>query len=234
MAAVARHPQGPPKDADASELFQLLTKLPKPSKLIDFPRKNPETDEAVFQLALVPLTEAEFMGARAAAEAYARMMLDDKDKSKTPGDSLGYKDIYVNALYVELLARACRDPKFPTLKVPVWPQGAQQIRQMVFPDEIAILFESYSFWQSEAGPIISHMDLEEMRAWIALLAKGGSSVPLASLSSGAKNELLIFMAAQLLSFWTGSSSVGSPPEELVKTNDGEQPPPVPTADILDT
>ena len=231
--SAARHPQGPPKDADASELFQLLTKIPKPSKTIDFPRKN-EQGEPVFQLVLVPLTEAEFMGARAAAEAYARMMLDDKDKSKTPGDSLGYKDLYVNSLYVELLARACRDPKYTKLNVPIWPQGSQQIRQMCFPDEIAVLFEAYSFWQSEAGPIISHMELDEMKAWIALLAQGGSSVPLASLSSGAKNDLLLFMAATLQNFWTGSSSVGSPPEESEKINDGEQPPPSPVADVLDT
>jgi hypothetical protein len=222
---------GPPTHAEPSALVAKLAAIPKPSTVVPFPRKDPATGEPVFMIALVPLTEAELMKCRAAAEAYARMMLDDKDKTKTPGDSLGYKDLYVNAIYVELLAIACRDPDPEMkLKVPVFPQGAQEIRQRCFPDEIAVLFEAYSNWQTEAGPIVSHMSEAEMNAWIEVLAKGLSTVPLSALSSEMRNELLIFTARRLQSFLTGSSSSGAPPDESPPTLDGEQPPPKPSAD----
>jgi hypothetical protein len=217
----------PPKHIDPGELFARLAG-PRPSKVIDFPRKD-EAGKPLFQMAIVPLTEGELMACRAAAEAYARKMLDDESKTKTPGDSLGYKDLYINAVYVEYIARACRYPD--ELEMLVFPTGSPELRKRLYTDEIAVIFEACEIWQSESGPIVSRMGDGEMEAWIALLAEGASQVPLSALSSAAKNGLLLFMASRLHALRTDRSSPGSPLDVSAPTVDGEGPPPAAVADV---
>jgi hypothetical protein len=216
----------PPRHVDPGELFARLAG-PRPSKIIDFPRKD-EAGKPLFQMALVPLTEGELMRCRAAAEGYARKMLDDESKTKTPGDSLGYKDIYINAVYVEYISLACRYPD--ELEMLVFPTGSPELRKRLYPDEIAVIFDACQIWQSESGPIVSRMGDGEMEAWIALLAEGASQVPLSALSSDAKSGLLLFTVARLHDLRTGKSSPGSPPDASAPTVDGEGPPPPAVAD----
>jgi hypothetical protein len=223
---------GPPTNVDPGALFAKLTSVPRPFKVIDHPRKDPETGQAIIQIALVPLTEGQLMACRAGAEAYSRLMLKDDDGKKTPGDSLGYRDLYVNAVYVEFLARACRHPG--NLAFPVFPNGADQIRQNLTSDEVAVLFAACELWQAESGPIVSTMSAEEMQAWIDVLAEGASRVPLSQLSSAAKNDLLLHMASRIRSYSTGSFSPGSPAGSSVPSlpsAEGEGPPPAPTIDV---
>lgn len=216
----------PPRNVEPGELFARLAG-PRPSKIIDFPRKG-EDGKSPFQMAIVPLTEGELMRCRAAAEAYARKMLDDESKTKTPGDSLGYKDLYINAVYVEYISLACRYPDM--LDMLVFQTGSPELRQRLYSDEIAVIFEACEIWQSESGPIVSHMSDGEMEAWIALLAEGASRVPLSVLSSAAKTDLLLFMASRLQPFLTAKSSPGSLPDASAPIPDGEGPPPAAVAD----
>jgi hypothetical protein len=210
----------PPTNIDPAALFAKLTAVPRPHKIIDHPRNDPETGKPIIQIALVPLTEGNLMACRAAAEDYARMMLKDPEK-KVPGDSLGYKDLYVNAVFVEFLARCCRHPLM--LQLPVFPMGAEQIRQNLTSDEVSVLFTAAEIWQSESGPIVSSMTAAEMTSWVDVLAEGASRVPLSRLSSAAKDTLLLTMAAQLRSYSTGKSSPGSPQDEPSSVPDGEGP-----------
>jgi hypothetical protein len=223
---------GPPSNIDPGALFAKIVAVPRPHKIIDHPRLDPETGKPIIQIALTPLTEGQLMACRAAAESYARMMLKDDDKSKTPGDSLGYRDLYVNAVFVEFLARACRHPAM--LQFPVFPGGSDQIRQNLTSDEVAVLFSAAEIWQSESGPIVSTMSEPEMKAWVDVLAEGASRVPLSALSSEARNDLLLFMAVQLRNYSTGRFSPGSPADGSAPSTgvpDGEGPPPPMVADV---
>jgi hypothetical protein len=79
-------------------------------------------------------------------------------------------------------------------------------------DEQAVLMRHYLQTQAEVGPIMSDMSQFEMDAWIEVLGKGGSSAPLASLSSEQASALVMYMASRLCDSPTDSSSPGTPPE----------------------
>lgn len=227
---------GPPSKVEPSALFARLVGADRPSVIVPFPRKGGD-GEPVGQIALVPLVEAEVMACRSAAEQYASMMLDKpEDKGgKVPRDSIGYRDVYVNELYVECLARACRDPVskdgvLVASNVPTFP-SPQHMRQWLFPDEITVLFERYAIWQSESGPIVSQMSEPELDAWIKVLAEGASRVPLAALSSAGQRDLILHLVSRLRTCKTDTSSAGSPLDEPPTPPEGSQdevpPPPAP-------
>jgi len=198
----------PPARIDPSDLWGQLTTLPRPTKEIGYPRRHPVTgDWLEARVSVQVLTEAELMSARAAADTYAKSVLKDAQKS---GDAnLGYQDIYRNALVVEVIVRACRAPGMPG-NPPAFP-NAELARKFVTSDEFAVLFQAYCDFQAESGPIISMMTNDEMEQWLERLAEGASQVPLAALSSDAKNLLLLHSASRLRALRTGSGSAGPPP-----------------------
>ena len=210
---------GPPKDVAPVDLWVKLTQAPRPRLPFEFARKHPTMGEAITgKIVFQPITEAELMACRAAAEEYAKLQL----KEKSPQDgSLGYREIFRSAVNVEFLYRASLNATNPNAK---FAPSSAALRQYLFPDEIAFLAEAAQSWQTETGPIVSTMTPEEMEAWVSRLAKGASHVPLAVLSSGAKNDLLLFMAARLANSSTGSGSVGSPPGASSPTPSESQPP----------
>jgi len=201
---------GPPANVEPADLWAKLTTLPRPTQDVPFPRRHPVTKEWMQdKLSVQVLTEAELMSARAAADIYAKDLLKDVQRS---GDAnLGYQDIYRNALVVEVIVRAYRSPNMPG-KPPAFP-SSQQARKFLTADEFAVLFQAYCTFQAESGPILSSMTPEEMNAWLDRLAEGASSVPLAALSSDAKNQLLLHSALLLRKSRTGNGSPGSPPSE---------------------
>lgn len=171
-------------------------------------------DEPVGQLRIRILTQEEQMICTAAAEEFARKHIKDGKK-----DELGYERLYMDAVCVEVLFRACRDaedperPAFPTPKA---------IREKLTTEECAKLFEHYLTVQLELGPTVITMSDEEMEAWIDRLVEGGSAFPFDSLSSDLQKIVLLHMAYQLRSSPTDTSSVGSQPEETLP-NDSEKP-----------
>lgn len=195
---------GPPKDIPASQLWLKLQTLPRPFKLVDFPRQGSD-GQPVGQLAIRILTQEEQMICTAAAEEFVRKHIKDGKK-----DELGYERLFSDAVSVEVLYRACRDaddperPAFPTPK---------QIREQLTTEECGKLFEYYLTVQLELGPTVISMSDEEMEAWIDRLAEGGSAYPLDSVSSDRQKILFLYMAFQLRSSRMGTASVGSPPEE---------------------
>jgi hypothetical protein len=209
---------GPPKDVSGVDLWTKLTQLPRPQLPFEFSRKHPTTGEPTTgKVVLQPITEAELMACRAAAEEYARLQLRDK----APQDgSLGYREIFRSAVLVEFLWRATLDANAKARFAP----SSAAIRQYLFPDEIAVLYEAAQTWQTETGPIVSQMSPEEMEAWVKRLAEGAGHVPLAVLSSAAKNDLLRFLAVRLAKSSTVSGSVGSPPDGSSASPSEGQPP----------
>lgn len=202
----------PPKSVEPVALFQRLVETPRPTTRIKYPRrkfddKGRPTGELVdVEVAIWVLTESELAKTRATAEKFAKLMLGDPELST--GKHLGYEELYRNACVVEAVCLAVRDPA--DTKQAFFP-NPDLARRHVTSDEWAALFEAYCLWQAESGPLVSEMDQAEMDAWLRVLEEGGSRVPLARLSSGARAALLMHSVSLLQKSRVGSGSSGSPP-----------------------
>lgn len=188
-------------------LWAAITEMPRPSRVVDFPRKN-EAGEPVGQVRIRVLTQEESMMCSAAAESFARKHI--KELPKSDDMARGYGDIYSNAAAVEVLWRACRQVEdvnqalFPTAKM---------IRDHLSADEVGVLFSSYLAVKAELGPVIGEMSEDEVEGWIRRLVEGGSSYPLGSLSWEMRDQLQMLTAQRLYPYLTATSSPGSPPAE---------------------
>jgi hypothetical protein len=211
MTANATKSPGPPAAADPETLWAKITQLPRATTDLAFPRRHPTTGEMFEQtVKLWVLTEAELMGARAAAEKFAKELLSDGDLA-TSGH-LGYADIYRNELVVELMCRAVRSDN---VAIPFFP-SPKAARQYVTSDEWTVLFNAYCDFQLESGPILAHMDEATMNAWVEKLMEGARRSPLARLSSAQRDALLMHTASLLRQSLTGSGSLGEPLSEWSK------------------
>jgi hypothetical protein len=199
---------GPP-NVEPSALWSALQVMPRPFKVVDFPRRHPDTDEPIGQLVMWPLTQNEQMACTGEADRFAKKML--REAQRKDETNLGYETIYSNEVAVQVLYRACRDvndhskPAFP---LPV------ELRDKLSADEVGALFALYCSVQVELGPIVTRMSKEEMEAWVKALVEGGQYDPFPLLSLETQHHLLNFMASQLVSFWTRTSSAGSLPGDL--------------------
>ena len=199
-------PKGPPKDVAPSELWTALTNIPRPWKVVDFPRVDPITGDPIGQVAIWVLTQEEQIAASAEADQVAKRIC--KDAQKNGEANLGYEIVYGNEATVQVLYRACRDVK--DLSRPAFP-SASLLRKQLSVDEISVLAIHYMQVQGTIGPIIASMTAEEEKLWIGRLAEAGDVFPTGLLSSREQERLLLSMASQLVSFWTGTSSPGSAP-----------------------
>ena len=197
----------PEEEIKPAALWAAITEMPRPSRVVDFPRKN-EAGEPIGQVRIRVLMQEESMMCSAAAEAFARKHI--KELPKSDDMARGYGDIYSNAAAVEVLWRACRQVDdvnqalFPTSKM---------IRDHLSADEVGVLFSSYLAVKAELGPIIGEMSEDEVEGWIKRLVEGGSSYPLGSLSWEMRDQLQMRTAQRLYPSLTGTSTPGSPPAE---------------------
>jgi hypothetical protein len=199
---------GPPENISPSELWVQLTQMPRPHRVVDFPRKDHVTGNAVGQIAIWPLTQEESMVCQKAAEVYARSMLKEYLPKKDDAQE-GYLNLYRNAAAVEVLARACR--RVENLKLPTFPSPTL-IRKELTHDEIGILTSHYHRVQSEIGPYVTEFSTEELDAWVKRLEEGGSAYFLDLLASDAKDSLIMHLVSQLQSYSTDSGSLGEQQE----------------------
>jgi hypothetical protein len=195
------------KEMDASDLWLALTALPRPHTVVPFPRNLPGTTAPVGEIALWPLTQEEQMASNAEADRFTKKLL--KDPQQKDQANLGYHHTYGNEAAVQVLFRACRDPK--NLERPAFPSPTL-MRQRLSTDEIGVLFNTYCTVAAEIGPIVAYMSKEEREGFITRLADGGSAFPFDSLSWEQQRILVSSMASQLLDCWTAMCSLGSPPD----------------------
>ncbi|MBS2017192.1 MAG: hypothetical protein JST00_30185 [Deltaproteobacteria bacterium] len=201
---------GPPPNIPPSELWSALQQMPRPYRVVDFPRKR-EDGTPIGQLAIWVLTPAEQIAANLAAERIIREAVKASlpKEALTEKDLLGYQVAFTNAAQIEILLRACRDASDVTR--PAFP-NARAIRDHLTVDECACLIEAYFDVAAQVGPIIASLSQDDADAWIDRLIEGGSHDPLGSFSSGALRTLLRTSVARLTRSPTVSSSAGSPPE----------------------
>ncbi len=192
----------PPDDLTPQELWASLTAMPRPTRLVDYPRINPATEKPVGQVAMWILTQQEHMRAGIAAEKLVRTELADAKK----GESIGYEVAYANASAVEVLVRSCR--KATSLKEPAFPSPLD-LRNVATTDEISVLFQNYLDLAGQVGPIVGALTKEQADAWVDRLVEGGSRDPLGSCSSDVLRTLLRTSVARLRMSPTASSSAGS-------------------------
>jgi len=201
-----------PENVEASELWLALTVLPRPHRIVPFPRSLPGTDTPVGDLAIWPLTQEEQMAANAEADRWTKRLL--KDPQLKDQANLGYHHTYANEVAIQVLWRACRDPK--RIERAAFPSPAL-MRERLSTDEVGVLFNNYCTVQSEIGPIVAYMSKEEREAWILRLEEGGSAFPFDSLSWEQQRILVTSMASQLVSCWMAMCSLGSPPDVSAST-----------------
>lgn len=205
-----------PKEETGSELWHLLTSIPRPTRKVPIPRKLPGTSESVGEVPIWPLTHGELIESNAAAEQRMRTLF--KDENKKDELNLGYQHSFANELAVQHLWRACRDPNDVTK--PAFPSPKAMSVAMTG-DEIGVLYNSFLAVQAELGPITTTMSDEEYEAWVKLIAKSGSADPFVTLSSDLQMTLVVSMASHLASYWTDTSSAGSLQDEATSQPSSE-------------
>jgi hypothetical protein len=206
---------GPAKNADASELWIKLTELPRPvSAKFAFRAKGKDVGDMVFWV----LTAGELSRSHAAANRSAKELIDDPDAKV---GNLAYEEIYQDQKAIHLMSLACRqpdDPRFPTFL------SAEDVRNNLTDDEIAVALQAYGSFRRESGPIISETTPEEMEAWIQLLSEGASRFPLARASGEVQTDLVMYLIEKLKrASSTATSSAGSPPEGSSTPKPDEEP-----------
>lgn len=229
--------KGPPEHIEANELVTLLETLPRPHKIVPYPRKLPGTSQPISHLGIVAAYMTDKIMAQAAAHKYAMGVLADPEKAIKEGrtklsedeiHSLGYNGIFKNAAALELLQRVCmlarrkrgsdsRDLGADDyeLKLPLEPAFASVswMRKFCTDDEIGVLTATFLRAQSEIGPIVALLSDAECDLWIERLIQGGVALdPLDSLASGALIDLLKRSAFHLRNLRMGRSSSGEPLE----------------------
>lgn len=193
----------PPENVSPAQLYTELSRMPRPHRVVPFPRKDPATGEPIGHVALVPLSQKETLESTIAAELLVRERLP----SAKTGESVGYDVAFGDASAVEQLFRACREPGDVTKLV--FPSAAAV--RTLSADEIAVLYQSYLDTRAEVGPIFSAMTQKESDAWLDRLIEGGNEVDhLAFFSLAGLRSLVRTSVARLRSSQTEPSSVGSP------------------------
>lgn len=195
----------PPKDISAKDLFVKLTEAPRPSEIIDWPRKV-ERDgklEPVARVRVRVLTMRDHDEARLRAHSW----LKDERKMKAE-DMQGptVREVFGDAVAREVLAKAIvhvtpiegteesGSPKYPRIF------GEGKDLESITPDELVCLFQAYQLVQEKYGPYENNLASEaEVTAWVKRLTEGAGLSPLSQASSHQLAELNISLSRRVSS-----------------------------------
>jgi len=184
----------PPKDISPQDLWTEITRIPRPHRIVDFPRKGPD-GKPVAQIAMMVLTQEESMLSTSNTEKWVRKVMKDEGSLPNKGEpDTGYSVLFQNRAVMEVLFRSSK--RVDDLTKPFFPTVATMAEKLTT-DEISVLSMSYLRVQAELGPIASDMDEDTIEAWIETLAIGGSAIPLGGLSLAAQSQLMLSMASRL-------------------------------------
>lgn len=147
----------PPKDISPQELWSKMIELPRPTKVIDFPRKN-ENGEFFLKLKLKIMT----------LEDYSRINCNVKSKiSNIKNESKKIKNILEKLLYFnELLFECSMDCNnnhfFP---------NADVIPKIITEEEFCFIYFQFIELQEKFNPI--HLNQEQADIWSEKIIEGG-------------------------------------------------------------
>lgn len=195
----------PPDNVSPGALLQRLLDSPRPSETVPFPRKD-EDGDPLFDLKVWVLTSKEHSDCCAKAETFTAKLF--KADTPTLRQSQGWKEVYEDAKICEVLAAACRNPE--DLMQPVF-RTADDIRNNMGTDEIAMLFSAYQYVQHRFGPSFVELTNEDLDVWIEKLTAGVSVYPLLGCPPGMLVTLALSLAYRARTSLTGSGSYSSQP-----------------------
>jgi hypothetical protein len=170
----------PPTDVSASELFRKLQQAPRPSEVVDFPRKDGE-GKAIAQVRIQVLTQEQHDEARERALHY---LTKKRGISREDLSTELMRQEMADAAVKEVLALACLTVEpLPNTDPPRYgrqfPDGPS-IGKTMTADEIGVMFTQYEMVQNRFGPYEGNVNTEdELNAWIKRLADGANAYPLA-------------------------------------------------------
>lgn len=180
----------PPEDVSPSELWLKLTQSPRPTEVIDFPRRGPD-GKPVGKVRIQVLRMEEHDRARLTAQKKlkerARYLGFDKLESADL-EAPGVREVLGDMTARELLAMACLSEQSVTSDDdrPFYPRlfpDADGLGKELSADETAVLFNAYILVQNKYGPYERNLTEEgDLDAWMRRLEEGGSEFPLLSLS----------------------------------------------------
>lgn len=193
---------GPPDNVEARELWLKLNEAPAPSEIVDFPRRGSD-GKPISRIRIQVLSMASHDEARMLAHQRLAKQGVKPDDTNT---SVLLQEVLGDAVAREILAMSCVTVKpihgddEDTVK-PTYGRlfvDAESLRQMLTPDEVTVLFNSYLLVQEKYGPIETTVASEaEINAWVTRLAEGGSQVPLAATSSVSLAGLCLSLALRV-------------------------------------
>jgi len=188
----------PPEDVKASDLFRKLLETPFPTKVVPFPRKNPDGSWAA-NIRLRVLSQDDMDQARILAQE----SLDKRRFSAEKLTGVVLKELAADTVARELLAIACLaenssgdDPNGQPIYGRLFVDGSQLGK--FTGDEIAVLFNSWQMVQRSFGPLESNIDVD---SWINRLVEGGDALPLAFLASQDVAELAYALSERIYSIF---------------------------------
>lgn len=188
---------GPDKSIPPSELFLKLLETPRPTELVDYPRKD-ENGNPIGKLRIQVLAQEDHDRARIAA--HRTMKEQGLDNEDLKGNAV--QEVLGDTVARELLAMACLTETGPDdgNGRPMYGRIFQDAKDLkkIRSDEIAVLFQSYMATQAKYGPYESIVgDEAELNAWVKRLVEGGSGFPLLRLPLPALLELTSLLAQRI-------------------------------------
>lgn len=186
---------GPPTDVTPAELFTKIQEPPRPSEVVNFPRRTPDGKPVgTVRIQVLPMREHTRARKAALEKATSQHKLSREDRDSGLGLA-----IVNDAVACELLAVACRtEQNHGNEEKPFYPvifPTAEAIADLLSADEIAVLFNCYLLVQAKWGPFEKTIQTEqELSEWIKRLVEGAAEFPLAQLSSAPSAELPSLLA----------------------------------------
>lgn len=232
----------PPADEQPSALFSKLLEMPRPTQVIDFPRKD-EQGNPVGTVRIQILTAKEHDQARELAHNALKKRGYDKEDMSAPA----IREVLGDAIAKELIAMAClSEQNYGESDRPLYKRefrnSADLEKAGIRADELLILFNAYQLVQNKYGPIERNLSEADIDSWIVRLQEGAAEFPLLNLAlpqlvllvqSLAQRHFTLCstMASRLSSlpntlvallepFLTGIISAGSPADETAPDGSG--------------
>ncbi|MBX3208421.1 MAG: hypothetical protein KF764_25470 [Labilithrix sp.] len=201
---------GPPENIDPSALWLQLSEMPRPRRVVDYPRTDPVTGKPIGRVVLQPLSGME---AKSAAIEAGRRTTQAMKTPRKEDAAYDYDTVYSNESTYQILFRAVTREEAPGVGFFPSPDHIAAMPQ----EEIGALLRMYLTVKRELGPDVQTMTADEMDAWLEVLARGGSAYPLARLDLEAIQDLVTHSARRLFPSLTVTTSSGSPPESSTPT-----------------
>lgn len=187
----------PPEDLSPDELWARMQEVPRPSEVVDFPRKDPATGRPLSKIRIQVLTETEHTRAR--IEGRKRIMEKYGVQSNQLDDSV-MREVVSDACAREALKLACLSVKpisAPDAKTPRYAYMFPNDERLdaLTADELVALFNTYTLVQQRFGPFSQNLlSEEELNAWIRVLTEGARANFLAHKSLLQLAELATLLA----------------------------------------